>query len=207
MAFWFNSSKKQKKPRCLITNTASVPLAHGDMLNTPDDGSEESESEVIKIALTDEEDVALTGVVQVIPQDDKYSPWMGQVVVQHGKMLLLQPMRASGAMLRQNLRMPMDFLSEAIPKSGISIPIRACDLSCGGIAFYSAGNFAVGEKVKVVIPVTEPAPLTLTCEILRKQPYQEPICLFACQFDGVTNIEERQLREAVFTVQLKRNKV
>lgn len=205
MAFW-NKEQKQKVT-FLLSSATSVPLAHVELIRILDKNHIGKEGDFTQVRITDEKLLPLPEVVQVIPHAQDEKPWMGHIASQVGRVVMLEPLKATGgALLRQNLRMPVNFLSSARKRNGAKVPIRACDLSCGGIAFYSAGAFPVNSYVDVTIPIVDPEPLTITCQILRKKPFQNPIEFYACQFYNLNNDEERQLRETVFQLQSRRKR-
>gem|GEM_PF-2827532 len=203
MALW--KKEQKKKVTFLLSSTTSVPLAHAELIRILDKNHIGKEGDFTQVRITDENIFTLPEVVQVIPHAHEEKPWMGHIASQVGRVVMLEPLKATGgALLRQNLRMPVNFLSSAMRRNGTKAPIRACDLSSGGIAFYSAGAFQVNSYVDVTIPIVEPAPLTVTCHILRKKPFQDPIEFYACQFYNINNAEEQQLRETVFRLQSHR---
>lgn len=205
MAFW-NKEQKQKVT-FLLSSTTSVPLAHAELIRVLDKNHIGQEGDFTQVRITDEKLFPLPEVVQVVPLSQKEKSWMGHIASQVGRVVMLEPLQATGGeLLRQNLRMPVNFLSSAIKRNGTKVPIRACDLSSGGIAFYSAGAFQEKTYVDVIIPIVEPEPLTVTCKILRKKPFQDPIEFYACQFYNLNNDAERQLRETVFRLQSYRKR-
>lgn len=119
-------------------------------------------------------------------------------------MIVLDPLRALGEEVRQNLRMPTSFESFVYPVTGGQVPIRANDLSCGGVSFFCAHDFAIKERFEIVVPITFEAPLVLKSEILRARPAGGAIQLYAAKFVDMIHDEERRVREAVFSVQLQR---
>ena len=80
---------------------------------------------------------------------------------------------------------------------------EANDLSCGGISFFSQGQFAVGSQLEVVIPITRTAPLLLPCQLLRQRDEGDGTFFYAAKFLSLLNEQESMIREAVFNVQLK----
>ena len=78
------------------------------------------------------------------------------------------------------------------------------DLSCGGLAFFCPRPLEVGERVQVVVPVTA-QPLLLDMEILRCSTGPGEECLYAAKFVSLLREEESMVREAVFSLQLRKN--
>lgn len=180
---------------CLITDASSIPIARGNLLSPPTASN-------IQIRITEGDVPPVDMIIQVMPLDSDRPSQLGRVTRQRDIMIVAEPLRSARSEMRQNLRMPVDFLSYSYPERGGRYPIRAHDLSCGGIAFYSAGQFLVGDKLEVVIPITDPNPLILQSKVLRSLPFTGPISLYACSFSDIIDDEERKVREAVFNVQL-----
>lgn len=181
--------------RCLVTDATSIPMARGELLSPPTASN-------IQIRIIEGEVPPCDMIIQVMPLELDQPSQLGRVTRQRDTMIVAEPLRSAQSEMRQNLRMPVDFLSYAYPQRGGRYPIRAHDLSCGGIAFYSAGKFQVGDELEIVISITEPNPLILQSKILRSLPFTGPIALYACVFSEMIHDEERKVREAVFNVQL-----
>ena len=113
---------------------------------------------------------------------------------------------AAGNDMRKNLRVPVEVHSFAYPMSGNwrgRREVDTHDLSCGGVAFFCAGEFQIGEQFEIVIPVTS-EPLVLKCQVLRLRPTERPSSvLYAAKFVDMCEDEETVLREAVFNLQLR----
>ena len=186
--------------RCLVTDATSIPMARGELLSPPTASNIQ-----IRIIEGDVPDIDM--IIQVMPLELSQPSQLGRVTRQRDAMIVAEPLRSAQSDMRQNLRMPVDFLSYSYPQRGGRYPIRAHDLSCGGIAFYSAGKFLVGDELEVVIPITDPNPLILQSKILRSLPFTGPITLYACIFSELIHDEERKVREAVFNVQLTHTRV
>ncbi len=182
----------------LLMTTDSKLLARGELISPPD-----SMNMQLNITEGRVEDVIQAETVQAISLNDDFPMRLGRVILRRGKLIVLEPLRDLSASLRQNLRMPVDFESYVYPRSGGRAPIRAEDLSCGGIAFFSAHDFSLRELFEIVIPITAEAPLLLNAEILRQAPYG-PLKEYAAKFVDLIHDEESRLREAVFHVQLSR---
>ncbi len=173
-------------------------LARGELVTAPSDPS-------IQVRLTSGDAAAVEAakIVQVIPTGSGLQPRMARYLLHRDGLLVLEPMREFGSALRENFRMPVDFESYVYPKSGGRAFIRALDLSCGGIAMYTAQPLEVGEVCEVVIPITEEGPLIVDCEILRSMPFNGPIRRYAAKFVDLIHDQEAALREAVFTAQVQ----
>ena len=81
-------------------------------------------------------------------------------------------------------------------------PIKAKDLSCGGIAFWSPILLEDREIVEMVLPVTD-SPLVVKSQILRVLPDEasdQP--LYASKFVDLIHDEEALIRKAVFSIQI-----
>ena len=113
---------------------------------------------------------------------------------------------AAGDDMRKNLRVPVRVHSFIYPVGGGwrgRREVNTHDLSCGGIAFYCAGEFQIGERFEIVIPVTS-EPLVVTGQILRHPADSRAAAesFYAAKFVELCNDEETLLREAVFNLQL-----
>lgn len=182
----------------LLMNSSSILLAQAELKGAPD-----APNLQFYIVKGRPEDVVAAEVVQAIPSDVDLPVHLGRVILRRGRQIVLEPLRELGAEVRQNLRMPVDFESYVYPQGGGRAPIRAHDLSCGGIAFYTAWPFAPREIFEVVIPITEGGPLIVNAEILREKPGNGPEKLYASAFVNLIHDEEALIREAVFNVQLE----
>lgn len=198
MALFGKRNAKKAPSTCLLLARDSSLLARGEIKSRPEDPN-------IQVRLTsgEPEKVHAAEIVQIIPTNQSQPPQMGRVLLIHGEMVVMQPMRDLGEKVRQNFRMPMDFESYVYPKGGGRAFIKAADLSCGGIAMYSAYPLDVGEVCEVVIPVTSEGPLILNCEILRSMPCEGPVTRYAAKFVDLIHDQESALREAVFQTQVQ----
>ena len=189
---------EEKERVCLLLDRDSKLLARGEIESEVGDPNV-----IVYIGGGDTDAVANAEVVQIIPRDKNDPSVIGQVIFRRGNRVTFEPLRRAGEALRQNFRMQVDFSSFVYPKDGGRAPVRALDLSCGGIAMYSAAHFDVGTVYEVVIPITSECPLILDCEILRANPYNGPIQLYAAMFVDLIDDQETMLREAVFQAQLE----
>ena len=129
----------------------------------------------------------------------------GRIIRREGNVIFLEPVRTLKEKVRQNLRIPVRFVSYLYPVSGKwkgRVPIVSKDLSCGGLAFYCPRLLEIGEIVQVVIPVTT-QPLLLNLRILRGQDMQADGYFFAGSFLNLVREEESMLCEAVFEIQIE----
>lgn len=130
---------------------------------------------------------------------------IGRIIRRRGERIVVEPVRALEEDIRHNLRMPVDFDTFLYPLTGTwkgRRSAKAHDLSCGGIAFYCAQVLEDGERAEVVIPITA-EPLVLCCEVIRCRLSTQRESLYACKFVDLCNDEERMVREAAFSVQLR----
>lgn len=192
--------KTAKKPAstCLLLSKDSALLGRGELKSAPGDQSIQ-----IKIISGEIKDITAAGVVQIIPTNQSVPPQMGQVLLDHGDLVVFRPMRQLGESMRQNFRMPVDFESFVYPASGGRAFVRALDLSCGGIAMYSAQPLKEGERCEIVIPIIQEGPMIVDCEILRALPFNGPIQRYAAKFVDLIDDQESALREAVFQAQAR----
>lgn len=193
--------KKNKPPAgelCLLMDRLSIPAARG-LLQSPPDAPN------IQVRVLDGriEEVLAHEILQVLLEDGKTPPRLSRIILRRGDMLVLEPLRTLGEEVRQNLRMPVDFKSFIYPDGGGQVPIRGNDLSCGGISFYSSHDFAEGEEFEIAIPITAEGPLLLRGHILRRRDSRGGNDLYAAKFVDMINDQERRVRQAVFSVQLK----
>ncbi len=190
--------KKRVKPSApyLLMTSESQLLARGELTSPPD-------AHNMQITVTDGDVDALVEAetLQAVPVRDDHPTRLGRIILRRGRQIVLEPLRDLSASVRQNLRMPVDFESFVYPRSGGRAPIRALDLSCGGIAFCTARRFAPHEVFEVVIPITEEAPLIVEAEILRELPF-DALMKYASQFVNLIHDQEARIREAVFQVQI-----
>lgn len=196
----FFKKKPQKDICVLLDSTTSRVLARG-YLDGPPDGVN------IQLDVFEGNVQAVVNAehVQIVPANEEVPPKLGHVIHRQGNLVVLEPTRElTGAKVRENLRMPVDFETFVYPTGGAAGRYRAVgnDLSCGGISFYSQGEMQVGEIVQVVIPITRTAPLLLDCQLLRKKEGEAEI-FYAAKYLGLLPEQESMIREAVFNVQLK----
>ena len=79
---------------------------------------------------------------------------------------------------------------------------RAKDLSCGGIAFYSAYPLEDREIVEMVLPVTD-SPLIVKTQVIREVNEVGSPPLYAAKFVDLIQDEEALIRKAVFSIQIR----
>lgn len=155
----------------------------------------------------DLEEVAKHTFISLVGNSDAVPAMEGKIIRREGNVIVLEPIRPLEQSLRKNLRIPVRFVSYIYPRSGNwkgRVPIVSNDLSCGGLAFFCPRPLEVGERVQVVIPVTA-QPLLLDMEVLRRSSGPEEECLYAAKFVSLLREEESMVREAVFSLQLKKN--
>lgn len=140
--------------------------------------------------------------------DAENSPAMeGRIVRREGDVVFVEPVRQLEQSVRQNLRIPVRFVTYLYSVSGNwkgRVPIVTNDLSCGGLAFFCPRKLEVGEIVQVVITVTS-QPLVLTMRVLHTRPGHNEGDFYAGAFVDLVREEESMVREAVFSIQLQKN--
>ena len=140
--------------------------------------------------------------------DAENSPALeGRIVQREGDVVFVEPVRQLEESVRQNLRIPVRFVTYLYAVSGSwkgRVPIVTNDLSCGGLAFFCPRKLEVGEIVEVVITVTS-QPLVLTMRILHTRPGHTEGDFYAGAFVDLVREEESMVREAVFSIQLQKN--
>lgn len=196
------SNKKDARGvvRCLLLDSKYAPLARG-ILESPTDAQN------LQVRVLDDktDEVLLHEVIQVISMQAETPAWLGRIIRRRDDVVVLESMRSLGAEVRQNLRMPVQFESFAYPITGDwqgRVPVLSRDLSCGGISFYAAFDFAEGEQLEIVVPITANL-LILKCQILKLRPSTGGMQIYAAKFVDMIDDEESRVREAVFSVQLK----
>ena len=195
--FGFQKKKTQNNKLYLIMDRDSHLLAKGEFEGDPSPVNLQ-----IRIVEGTTNDVVDAEIVQAVPLDSKAAVILGKVILRRGSVVTLEPLRKMGSEVRRHFRMPVSFESYLYPHAGGRSLFRSIDLSCGGIAFYSAALLGVGDDPEVVIPITSEGPLILSVNILRAMPFNGPIQRFACQFINIIPDQEAMLQEAVFNVQM-----
>lgn len=182
---------------CMLLSSASALLGRGILKSKPDDPE-------IRVTMTSGDPYAIpvSEVLQVVPTVGDHPPLVGRLIHSRDDDLTLEHLRGIGAAMRKSFRMPVDFESFFYYKSGGRAPLRALNLSCGGVAVCSAAALEVGDICEIVIPITLEGPLILDCEILRSQPYGGPIQSYAAKFVDLIPDQEAMLQEAVFQTQM-----
>ena len=184
----------------LILDSQSVPLANAVLESPPN-------SEVLQICVLGgkEEAVAAHREIQLIGMDDSTPNRVGVIIRQRGEKLVIQPTAALGPNARENLRILTSFDSVMYPVTGCwrgQKTLKAKDLSCGGIAFWSSIPLEEREIVEMVLPVTD-APLVVKTQVLREledETSAQP--LYASKFVDLIQDEEALIRKAVFSIQI-----
>lgn len=194
------SSRDFRTATCLVLDSGSILIARG-IHEYLDSGKK------LQITIFDgnESDVVRSGVVQIIFIQKDGPTLLGQVSGSRGSIIMVDSLRTLDDQIRRNLRIPVEFDSFAYPISpdgGARFPIRANDLSCGGISFYSNRDFSRGDQIEIVLPITSVNPLIVKCQILRMCSQKENIKLYAAKFIDLINDVETRIRETVFSVQL-----
>ena len=182
---------------CMLLSSASALLGRGILKSKPEDKE-------ILVTMTSGDPYAIPSseVLQIVPTVGGLPPLVGRLVSSRDDDLTLEHLRGIGAAMRKSFRMPVDFESFFYYKAGGRAPVRALNLSCGGVAVCSAAKLEVGEVCEIVIPITSEGPLILDCEILRSQPYGGPIQSYAAKFVDLIPDQEAMLQEAVFQTQM-----
>ena len=183
--------------KVLLFSASSTLLGRG-ILQTPPDAPNMQ----IQVIDGQVDNLVQAELLQVVPQDAGASARLGRIILRRGSRIVLEPLRVLDDGARQNLRVPVDFDSFAYPESGGRAVIKACNISSGGIAFYSNYRFQLHDRFEIVIPITS-EPLVVWGEILRLKPYTGPFFMYAAAFSDLIYDEEVKIREAVFSVQLQ----
>ena len=184
----------------LLLDSWSQPLAKG-LLESPAD------AEKLQVQVLDDQiiDVLAHEVIQLVSVEGDDRPLKCRLIQSRNDRILLEALEALDPSVRTNLRIPVQFGSLIYPVGGKRKGrrlIQAVDLSCGGIAFYSNHGLVVGETMEIVIPITE-QPLIVRCKILRVKELKNDRTLYAAKFIDLCHDEEKVIRRAVFSTQLK----
>ncbi len=185
----------------LILDSQGTPLANAVLESPPN-------AEVLQIRVLKDkvEAVAAHRELQLIGIDDSSPNRVGVIVRQRGDQLVIQPTAALGPSARENLRILTDFESVMYPVSGRwrgQRALKAKDLSCGGIAFWSTVSLEDREIVEIVLPVTD-SPLVVKTQVLRELPDENSrLPLYAAKFVDLIYDEEALIRMAVFSIQIR----
>lgn len=192
-----------EQERYLLVDSKYAPLARA-VLESPASG------ETWKILVLDgkADEVMEHEDIQMVSMRDGEPAMLGRIIRRRGDRIVVQAVQRLSEDLRQNLRMPVRFDSYIYPVTGRwsgRRPAHSYDLSCGGIAFFCEEPLERGERLEIVIPITE-QPLVMHCEILRLLPSTGEAQLYAAKFVDLCEGEEKLIREAVFNIQLIREK-
>ena len=184
----------------LILDSKGTPLANAVLESPPN-------SEVLQIRILGgkEDKVAEHREIQLIGMDDSTPNRVGVIVRQRDDKMVIQPTAALGPNARENLRILTDFESVMYPVTGRwrgQKGIRAKDLSCGGIAFWSSIPLEEREIVELVLSVTDSPLLVKTQVIRRLQDDTSEQPLYASKFVDLIQDEEALIRKAVFSIQI-----
>ena len=185
----------------LLLNEFDVPVARGRLLTNPDAPQLQVKLVEGRIETIEElETLKLVGLTMDQPT------LQGKVLRCASDTFILGDI-ASGASVRETLRVPVSFETLIYPVSvkwSGRRKVQFVDLSGGGFAFYCDEEMERGEMIEVVIPIT-PEPLLLRAQILRVREKEEKI-IYAAKFVDMCYDEEKLICEAVFAAQLKQHK-
>ena len=193
-------SERQEERLYLLLDSVNTPLARGRM-EGPANGN------ILQMLVLDNdvEKVAKHEVIVLMSMSGSEPPLQCRIVRQRGDRVALEKIASLDPDLRRNLRVPIKFDSFIYPITGQwrgRRAVQSIDLSCGGVAFYGDDGLEIGEKLEMVIPVTE-EPVLLRCQILRRQELRNDKVLYAIKFVDMCDNEEVTVREAVFSIQLE----
>ena len=184
----------------LILDSEGHALTQAVLESAPD-------GQILQLRLPDgvTEDYTTRGELQLIGLDDSSPAHRGFVERQRGSRIVIHATADLGVEARENLRVPTDFKSVIYPVTGRwrgQRPVQGCDLSCGGVAFYTMEPLAVGEIAEIVLPVTD-EPLLLHFRVLRQLASDTPVPLYAARFIDLILDQEILIRKAVFGIQVR----
>ena len=193
-------SERQEERLYLLLDSVNNPLARGTLEGPPN-------GEIFQMLVLDNdvEKVTRHEVIVLMSMSGSEPPLQCRIVRQRGDRVALEKIASLDPDLRRNLRVPIKFDTFIYPITGRwrgRRAVKSIDLSCGGVAFYGDGGLDVGEKLEMVIPVTE-EPVILRCEVLRRKELRNDKLLYAVKFVDMCEDEEVTVREAVFSIQLE----
>lgn len=192
-------SEKQEEQLYLLLDSVNNPLARGRLEGPAGDTLQ------LMVMDNDVDKVACHEVIVLMSMSGSEPPLQCRIVRQRGDRIALEKIASLDPDLRRNLRVPIKFDTFIYPITGRwrgRRAVRSIDLSCGGVAFYGDDGLEAGERLEMVIPVTE-EPVILRCEILRRQELRNDKLLYAVKFVDMCEDEEVTVREAVFSIQLE----
>ena len=184
----------------LILDSQGTPLANAVLESPP-------KAEILQIRVLNDkvEAVAAHREIQLIGIDNGTPDRVGVIVRQRDDRLVVQPTAALGPAARENLRILTDFERVMYPVTGRwkgQRSLRAKDLSCGGIAFYSGIPLEDREIVEMVLPVTD-SPVVVRAQMIRQlKDESSQLPLYAAKFVDLIQDEEALIRKAVFSIQI-----
>ena len=193
-------SERQEERLYLLLDSVNNPLARGKL-----EGPQNGEIFQMLVLDNDVEKVTRHEVIVLMSMSGSEPPLQCRIVRQRGDRVALEKIASLDPDLRRNLRVPIKFDTFIYPITGRwrgRRAVKSIDLSCGGVAFYGDGGLDVGEKLEMVIPVTE-EPVILRCEVLRRKELRNDKLLYAVKFVDMCEDEEVTVREAVFSIQLE----
>ncbi len=190
-----------QKEKYLLLDSRNTPIARGVLESPPD-----APDVLIRVLDGAVGEVLCHEILCLVGLSDKAHTIAGQVIRRRGEdVIQLKRQKILGSEIRQNLRMPVSFETFIYPLSGDwkgRQPVKALDLSCGGIAFFCEKELREREQMEIVIPITT-NPLIVECQVIRQRlSAQENMFLYATKFIDLCHDQEIMLREAVFSVQL-----
>ena len=184
----------------LILDSQGTPLANA-VLESP------TKAEILQIRVLNDkvEAVAAHREIQLIGIDNGTPDRVGVIVRQRDDKMVIQPTAALGPNARENLRIFTDFESVMYPVTGRwkgQRVLKAKDLSCGGVAFYTTAPLVHREIVELVLPVTD-HPLVVKTQVIREVKEEGSPPLYAAKFVDLIQDEEALIRKAVFSIQIR----
>ena len=121
---------------------------------------------------------------------------------------MLQKLSFLNPELRRSYRIPTDFDSFLYPLNGKwqgRKSLKAADISCGGVSFYSTEGMEKDEIVEMVLPNVQ-FPVLVHVQILRKEALTNGRTHYACKFVDLCRGEEEAVFRYVFGIQIAKRK-
>ena len=192
--------RSQEENLYMLLDSANTPLAHCVI-----QGAAGGDTLQIEVLNGREAQVAAHEVVEMISMGRGGKDYQSRVLRQRNERFSLEKLMELDPEVRRNLRVPIRFETFLYPVTGRWKGRRdalSIDLSCGGIGFFSGPGLQIGERMEVVISLTD-QPLILRCEILRTNELKDDRVMYAAKFVDMCEDEEVMVRKAVFSIQLQ----
>lgn len=130
------------------------------------------------------------------------------VLRQNDDVIMVKKIKSLNPELRRSFRVSVEFDTFIYPVSGKwkgRYSAKSIDISCGGIAFYSKGDFQIGEIGEIVISNLS-KPVIVKMQIIRKEAFKDGLIYYASKFINLSPDEDKEVCKSVFSVQVQKRK-